>query len=70
MSLLWPKKCIKSERTKEIKGFVVYEAVGLQGEPSEDEIAFLKALSRKLYKVAKGHHYGGIKLISLTLDID
>jgi len=61
---------VKSERTKEVRGFIVYQAVGLQGEPTEDEIAFLKGLARKLYKAAKGHQHAGIELKSLTLDID
>jgi len=70
MSLLWPRKAVKAERTKEVKGFITYEAVGLQGEPGEEELTFLRELSKKLYKAAKGHRHGGIKLISLTLDID
>lgn len=60
----------EAERTKSVRGFVVYASGNLGGEITEEEREFLRQLIDKVFKAARGHKYGSIRLKSINLDID
>lgn len=57
----------RSERTKELKGYVVYEAIGLSGEINSSEKLFLEELEKKIRRKIKGFRSHNVQLKSFNI---
>jgi len=66
--MLWKSiKNKESDRTLEIKGFMVYASQNLQGELTEEEQEFIQHLTDKLHKASRGFKHRGVRLKSLNI---
>ncbi len=57
----------KSERTKELKGYITFEAQGLSGDLNSAEKLFLEILEKRIRKRIKGFKSHGIELKSFNI---
>jgi hypothetical protein len=57
----------ESERTRELKGYIIYESAGLSGELNPNEKIFLEILEKRIRKKIKGFKSHGIQLKSFNI---
>jgi len=70
LSLSSNNKMRRSERTKEFRGYITYEAFGLSGELNSNEKIFLSELEKKIRRKIKGFRSHNIKLKSFNFLIE